>query len=579
VSSRPAESLIRTSLGETVPDLVVKGANIFDSFQGTFRVDDLAVKDGWIAGIGSFDGGIEVDGRDQYLLPGFVDCHVHIESSLCSPGEFARMVNASGTTAVVCDPHELANVAGAAGIVYFLKCTEDLPVDVYFMLPSCVPASHLERGGGELKAQALEPFLGHPRVLGLAEMMNYPGVLARNPEVMAKLRLGADRRCAPPDGHAPGLRGRNLSAYAAAGIATDHESVEAGELSEKLAAGLFMLLREGTAAKNLLNLLPAVTNFNSRFCGLATDDRNALDLAREGGINHMVRSALACGGGLPLPEILNMASLNGALHYRIPGTGALAPGWKADMALYKDLWSFRPSRVWKGGVETAREGASLIPETSPPLDPAVFCTIKAAPPGPEDIRAEGGNGSLVRVIGVRERELYTDKLTMELPTRAGEILPDPEKDIAKMVVVDRYRPCEKPAVGFIKGLGVRRGAIASTVSHDSHNLVAAGVSDRDILLAARRCIELQGGLVAVLDGRVLCELPLPLGGLMSTVSYTETAQRLAEFADASPAMGLKHGADPFMTLSFMSLPVIPSLKLTARGLVDVDSFCVVPLTA
>jgi adenine deaminase len=223
-----------------------------------------------------------VDGRDQYLLPGFVDCHVHIESSLCAPGEFARLVNAAGTTAVVCDPHELANVAGAPGIAYFLRATEDLPVDVYFMLPSCVPASPLERGGAELSARDLAPFLGHPRVLGLGEMMNYPGVLARDPGVMAKLALAPVGRGAPPDGHAPGLRGRTLSAYAAAGIGSDHESREGGELSEKLSAGLFMLLREGTAAKNLQNLLPAVTNFNSRFCALATDDRNALDLAARG---------------------------------------------------------------------------------------------------------------------------------------------------------------------------------------------------------------------------------------------------------------------------------------------------------
>jgi adenine deaminase len=578
LSSKPIESLIRTALGEIEPDMVIKGARIFDSFQGGFRAEDLAVKDGWIAGIGAYEGGAEVDGRDQYLLPGFVDCHVHIESSLCSPGEFARMVNALGTTSVVCDPHEIANVSGASGLVYFLKCTESVPVDVYFMLPSCVPASPIERGGAELPAAALEPFFGHPRVLGLGEMMNYPGVLSRDPEVLAKLRLGGDRRGCPPDGHAPGLMGRSLSAYAASGIGTDHESTEAGELSEKLSAGLFMLLREGSAAKNLLNLFPAVTHFNSRFCGFATDDRNALDLVREGGINHMVRTALA-SGTLPLPEIVNIASLNGARHYRIPGAGALAPGWKADMALYRDLWSFRPSRVWKDGVETAREGASLVPETRLPRDPAVFGTVRLGDIGGLDIRALAGDGARALVIGVREREIITEKLVMDLPRRGGELLPDPENDVAKMVVLDRYRPDTKPAVGFIRGLGVRRGAIATTVSHDSHNLAAAGASDRDILFAAGRCAELGGALVAALDGKVLCELPLPLGGLMSELSYQETAQSLAHFADTQSAMGLRPGFDPFMTLSFMSLPVIPSLKLTAKGLVDVDAFSVVPLTA
>ncbi|MDR1080300.1 MAG: adenine deaminase [Deltaproteobacteria bacterium] len=576
MSSIPVESLIRTALGETEPDLVVKGARVYDSFQGGFRAEDLAVKDGYVAGIGSYEGGVEVDGRDQYLLPGFIDCHVHMESSLCSPGEFSRMVNAAGTTTVVCDPHEIANVAGASGLVYFLKCTEELPTDVYFMMPSCVPASPIEKGGAELPAAALEPFMNHPRVLGLGEMMNYPGVLSRDPEVMAKLGLGRGRP-APPDGHAPGLMGRSLNAYAASGIATDHESTEAGELSEKLSAGLFMLLREGSAAKNLLNLLPAVTHFNSRFCGFATDDRNALDLIREGGINHMVRTALA-SGTMPLPEILNMASLNGALHYRIPRTGALAPGWKADMALYRDLWSFRPSRVWKAGAETAREGSSLVPETVLQRDPALFDTVRPGAYGESDIRARAPDGAKVLVIGVRERELVTDRLAMDLPRRAGEILADPELDVAKFVVSDRYRQA-KPAVGFIRGMGVRRGAIATTVSHDSHNLASCGASDRDIICAARRSAELGGGLVAALDGRILCELPLPLGGLMSDLSYQETAQRLAQFADTLAAMGLKPGSDPFMTLSFMSLPVIPSLKLTAKGLVDVDAFAVVPLTA
>ncbi|MDR1036444.1 MAG: adenine deaminase [Deltaproteobacteria bacterium] len=575
MSSIPVDSLVRTALGETEPDLVIKGASVYDSFQGSFRAEDLAVKDGYVAGIGTFDGGVEVDGRDQYLIPGFIDCHVHIESSLCSPGEFARMVNAAGTTTVVCDPHEIANVAGAAGLSYFLGCTNDVPADVYFMLPSCVPASPLERGGAELPAAALVPFFSHPRVLGLGEMMNYPGVLGRDPVVMAKLALGRGR-AAPPDGHAPGLMGRSLNAYAASGISSDHESQEAGELSEKLSAGLFMLLREGTAAKNLLNLFPAVTNFNSRFCAFATDDRNALDLTREGGINHMVRTALA-SGTLPLPEILNMASINGAIHYGIPRTGALAPGWKADMALYRDLWSFRPSRVWKAGTETAREGSSLVRETGPPRDPAVFGTVRPADFGEADIKALAPDGAKVLVIGVRHREIFTDRLVMDLPRRAGEILADPEHDVAKMVVADRYRPA-KPAVGFIRGLGVRRGAIATTVSHDSHNLAAAGTTDRDILCAARRCAELEGGLVAALDGRILCELPLPLGGLMSELSYQETAQRLAQFADSGSAMGLKPGIDPFMTLSFMCLSVIPSLKLTSGGLVDVDAFAVVPLT-
>jgi adenine deaminase len=583
LTSKPIKNLIRTALGELEPDLVVKGARVFDSFTGFFRQTDLAVKDGYIAGLGSYDCGRNVDGKNHYLLPGFLDSHVHIESSMCVPGEFARGVNAHGVTSVVADPHEIANVAGVDGLNYFLACSENLPVDVYFMLPSCVPATPLEKGGAILTAKDLAPFLSHPRVLGLGEMMNYPGVLSLDDEVLSKLNLA---QSLPPetlkrinlDGHAPGVVGRALTAYAASGISTDHEAMKAGELTEKLSAGIFMLLREGSAAKNLVNLLPGVTAFSSRFCGLATDDRHAVDLKLEGSINHLLRIAL--GSGLSgVPELINMASLNGAIHYGLKDVGALAPGYKADMALYGDLWSFRPSMVWKNGVLTAQNGESLVPEIGPGDDLKVRNTVRLGKINLKDLVAHATPSAKVRVIGMRERELVTDELILELPVRSGEFLSDPERDVSKIAVYDRYGSKSKPAVGFLKGLGIKRGAVSSTVSHDSHNLVTAGISDKDMILAAKRAAELGGGLVAVLDQKVLGELPLPIGGIMSALSLSETAAKLGALRETLQALGFSPDVDPFMSLAFMSLPVIPSLKLTSKGLVDVERASFVPLSA
>jgi adenine deaminase len=583
LTSKPIKNLILTALGELEPDLVVKGALIFDSFTGFFRQADLAVKDGYIAGVGSYDSSNNVNGKNQYLLPGFLDSHVHIESSMCVPSEFARGVNAHGVTSVVADPHEIANVSGLDGLSYFLENSENLPIDIYFMLPSCVPASPLEKGGAILTAKDLAPFLSHPRVLGLGEMMNYPGVLSLDDEVISKLKIAEDipdisLKRILLDGHAPGVVGRALTAYAASGISSDHEAVKAGELTEKISAGIFMLLREGSAAKNLVNLLPGVTSFSSRFCGLATDDRHAVDLKVEGSINHSLRIAL--GSGLSgLPELINMASLNGAIHYGIKDIGALAPGYKADMALYNDLWSFRPTLVWKNGILTAREGETLVPEIGPGDDSRVRNTVKLGKISQKDLTAHNGGRSKARVIGMREREILTDELILELPVRSGEFLSDPERDIVKIAVFDRYGSKSKPAVGFLKGLGLRRGALASTVSHDSHNLVVAGTSDKDIIVAAKRTAELGGGLVAVLDQKVIGELPLPIGGIMSPLPLKETAAKLTTLREVIQALGFSLDDEPFMALAFMSLPVIPSLKLTSKGLVNVESFSFVPLSS
>ncbi|MDR2459365.1 MAG: adenine deaminase [Deltaproteobacteria bacterium] len=582
MKEKPIKNLILTAMGDMEPDLVIKGALIFNSFTGFFTPADLAVKDGYIAGVGAYDSTVTIDGRNHYLLPGLMDSHVHIESSLCSPAEFARALNANGVTTVIADPHEIANVAGAKGIQYFLDASEGTPVNIFVMLPSCVPASDLECGGATLKAQDLLPFICHPRVLGLGEMMNFPGVLSLDPEVLEKMNLKwkdcPTRKEFYLDGHAPGLMGRSLTAYAAAGISSDHESTSCGELSDKLSSGIFCLLREGTAAKNLLNLLPIVTSFNSRFCAMATDDRHAIDLKVDGSINHLLRVALAARN-VSLPELINMASLNGALHYGLTDIGALAPGYRADMALYPDLWSFRPSMVWKDGVLTAREGKSLVPVIGPGKADAMRHSVKLGPIKAGDLKALASKSLKARVIGMRDSEIVTDELIMELPVRSGEFLSDPEKDIAKMAVFDRYRPESKPAIGFLKGLGLKRGAIGSTVSHDSHNLVVLGASDKDMIIAAKRLAAIEGGLIAVLDGKVLGELPLPIGGLMSTMTLLETANILGALLETLPRLGFGKTDDPFMPLAFMSLPVVPELKLTSKGLVDVKTSSIVPLNA
>jgi adenine deaminase len=566
-------------LGERPADLVIKGAKVFDSFTGRFREGDLAVAEGRVAAFGTYEGLERVDGKNQYLLPGFIDSHVHVESSLCSPGEFARAVNAHGVTAVIADPHEIANVAGADGLRYFLEASENAPVDIYFMLPSCVPATPLEKGGATLTAADLEPFLSHPRVLGLGEMMNYPGVLARDPEVLRKLSLKRGEKRIVLDGHAPGVLGKALDAYASTGISSDHEATQAGELTAKLASGLFMLLREGSAAKNLYSLLSAVTPFTSRFCGLCTDDRHAKDILADGSVNHLVRLAMA-SGLIPLPELINMASLNPAVHYGLDRVGALAPGFDADMALYHDLWSFRPSKVWKNGRLTAQDGVSSWPPPAPlESESRVRKSVVLGDPPVDCLRVSGKSGEKVRVIGLRENEIVTDCLLLELPTRKGLLLADPERNIAKIAVFNRYGARAEPAVGFLKNLGLRRGALASTVSHDSHNLVTVGASDADMLLCAQRARDLEGGLVVALDGKILAELALPLGGLMSLVSLSATAAAMTNLGEVLPALGFPEGADPFMPLAFISLPVIPSLKLTDRGLVDVDKFLYVPLRA
>ncbi|MDR1545865.1 MAG: adenine deaminase [Deltaproteobacteria bacterium] len=559
-------ALVDVALGRRPADLVVKNAQVYNPFIRAFERGDLAVAAGRSAGLGSFRGLAEVDARGGWLLPGFFDAHVHLESSMTGPAEFARTVCAAGTTTVVADPHEIANVAGLAGLEWLLAATENLPINVLIMLPSCVPATPLERGGAALSAADLAPWLGRPRVLGLGEMMNFPGVLAAAPEVTAKLALAE-----LVDGHSPGLSGAALAAYVGAGVSTDHECVSPAEAAERLALGMRVMLREGTAAKNLLALLPATTPANSPFCLFATDDRHARDLLEEGGVNHMV--ALAVAAGFDLPSVLNMAAFNGPLHYGLRDLGALTPGFRADMALYPDLTTFKPALVWKDGRLAARDGQALLDEASGETvdDAAVRGTVRLGELSSESLRVPAV-GPRLRAVGVTPGQVVTRHVILSPQPRAGLYEADPAADLAKLAVWNRYEAGGRPAVGFIQGLGLRRGALASTVGHDSHNLICAGADDADMLECARLLERMDGGLALVLGGRELASLPLPLGGLMSDRPMAETAAALERLTVAGRALGFDGRLDPFMTLAFMSLPVIPSLKLTAAGLVDVEAF-------
>ncbi len=564
------ERLIDVAMGRARASLVIKNARVFNAFTGEFAAGDVAVEGGYIAATGHYEGEENFDAKGAWLTPGLFDAHVHIESAMASPQEFARAVVARGTTGVVADPHEIANAVGVKGLAYILEATENVPLNVYVMLPSCVPATPLERGGAVLTASDLAPFLDHPRVLGLGEMMNYPGVIFKDPEVMAKLKMARGRQV---DGHAPGLSGPALAAYAAAGIRNDHECTGADEARERLALGMALLLREGSAAKNLLNLLPAVNDMNAQFCMLATDDRHPEDILREGHINHLLR--LAVRGGLSPASALRLAAFNGPRHFGLKDLGAVAPGYRADLALFPDLNDFNPTRVWKDGKLVAENGQCLAPPAEAD-ESALRTGLNIGEISADDFKVKAGAPRL-RTIGLIGGQIVTEHLVLKPRPVNGEYVADPENGLIKAAVLERHRGSGRLALGFLKGLGLSRGAVASTVAHDSHNLIVAGASDEDMLAAVRELKRLGGGLAVTLNGRVLESLPLPLGGLLSDRPVEEIAAKLSVMQKAARELGIAEGHDPFMTLAFMSLPVIGKLKLTESGLVDVEAFEVVPL--
>ena len=551
--------------GDEPADLVVRGGRVLSVFTKEWLEVDVAITDGFVAGLGEYDGKEILDASGRWVVPGFIDAHMHLESTKLLPDEFARLVLPLGTTAVVADPHELANVLGTDGVHWLLDACEGLPLDFYFMASSCIPASEFESPRRPLRAGDLESLLRRRRVLGLAEMMNYPGVIAGDESELVKLELAGT---AHVDGHAPGVLGRELNAYAAAGIRSDHEALTAEEGRERLRAGMWLLIREASMARNLLALLPLVAELGTNQIAFCTDDRDPEDIVENGHLNGMVREAVAAGIG---PEdALVLASYNPAVWHRLWNLGAIAPGYQADLLVLPDLVEFRPEVVLKRGREVGEIERPEVPEW-------VKHSVRIKPVSAADFRVPW-TGGRIRAIGLVEDQVVTESRDEEPAAVDGSAIADPGRDLAKIAVVERHLGTGRIGLGFVHGSGLTRGALASSVAHDAHNIVVVGMSDDDMVFAVTRLAELGGGVVAIEGGAVQAELALPVAGLLADAPLEEVISRSLACNDAARALGWS-GATPFLTLSFLGLSVIPHLKITDRGLVDVDLFEIVPLQA
>lgn len=565
------QRLLEVARGDRPADLFLRNARLINTISHEIEEAGIAVFEGRIAGIGDYDAKEVIDLRGGLLAPSLLDGHIHIESTLLTPPEFARAVVPLGTGGVFCDPHEIANVLGAPGIQFMLDSSEGLPLNIWVMVPSCVPATHMETAGASMSAADMKPFLRHPHVLGIAEVMNFPGVILGLDDVLQKVALAEGR---PVDGHAPGVRGKWLNAYVAAGIGTDHESTQLEEAREKLRRGMAVFIREGSTAKNLQALLPLVKPEIAHMFAFVSDDRHADELLAEGHMNATLRKAVKQGLD-PLLAVA-MASSNTARIFGVKETGALTPGRYADFVLFEDLKEFRPLRVWYRGQEVAREG-ELLSKISKCDTSRVTGTVRL-PDLTEKSLEVAVHSKLINVIDIIPDQIVTSRSIAALPTVNGHLTADASQDIAKMVVIERHGRGGTIGKGFVRGFGIASGAFASTVAHDSHNLICAGMSDSDMLIAARALAECGGGWVVVQNGKVLARLALPVAGLMSDKSAQEITPQLDELHRAARSIGCKLSS-PFMALSFLALPVIPSLKLTDLGLVDVDAFAQIPLEA
>ena len=560
--------LLAVARGDEPADLVVRGARVFSVFTREWLEGDVAVAGGRFAGVGSYEGSEIVEAGGSMLVPGFVDAHVHIESSMLTLERFAEVVLARGTTTIVADPHELANVVGADGVHWLLDAAAKVPLNVFVMAPSCVPASRFESPRAPLEPDDMEGILRRDGALGVAEMMDFPAVIAGEAPALRKL---ATPGATHVDGHAPGVSGHALNAYLAAGIGSDHEATTYEEALEKRRKGAWILIREASNARNLEALLPLVLRYGPERCAFCTDDREADVLLDEGHIDGMCRAAVT--GGLAVEDALVLASHNGAACHGLAGVGAIAPGYRADFCLLPDA-DFRPSRVYADGRLVAADGEA-IPLATPPLPERITDTVRVGALAASDFEITATGGP-VRVIELVPDQLLTES-SVESPRMDGGLaVADPERDLAKIAVVERHHASGRIGRGFVRGFGLRDGALASTVSHDAHNLIVVGASDDDMGVCVRRLVELGGGIVVVRDRVVLAELALPVAGLMSDRPSAAVAAALGELRGAARSLGVEVRA-PFMALSFLGLSVIPSLKITDRGLIDVDRFEVVSL--
>lgn len=553
---------IRQGQGAEPADIVLKGGQFLDLVSGELIASDIAITGGTITGtFGTYAGRTEIDISGKTVVPGFIDTHLHVESSLVTPLEFDRCVLRHGVTTAICDPHEIANVLGASGIRYFLDSAMATVMDLRVQLSSCVPATHLETSGAALSADDLKPFMDHPKVLGLAEFMNFPGVLAEDPGALAKLALFAGRHI---DGHAPLLRGKALNGYLAAGIRTDHETTTAEEAREKLSKGMHILIREGSVSKDLHALIPLITERNSPFIALCTDDRNPLDIAEEGHLDFMIRTAIAHGAE-PLAAY-RAASISAARAFRLHDRGLVAPGWRADLVILDDLRACRVSQV----ISAGRIVDDALFATRPQVSPVGYGSVKPPAVRASDFRI-AGDGKARPVIGVEPGKIITQHLVMNLPAEGSEVRCDAAQDAIKVAVVERHGINGNIGRGFVHGFGLKKGAIGSTVGHDSHNICVVGVDDADMALAVNHLREMGGGFVVINNGEVLAELALPIAGLMSDQSFETVGDKLVKLRAAAKSLGTVL-PEPFLQVAFLPLPVIPHLKISDKGLVDVDRF-------
>lgn len=562
--------MVEGARGKHPVDLCLRRCRLVNVLSGCIDPVDLAIHKGFIAGWGDYRAVQNIDAQDMYVCPGFIDGHVHMESSLLSPAQFCAAVTPWGTSGVVADPHEIANVLGLEGIRYFLEATTSVPTDVFFNLPSCVPATPLETAGASLRASDLCSMLPHPRLLGLAEMMNFPGVISALPEVIDKLILFQDR---PLEGHAPLLSGIGLNAYLQPGIGSDHECTGLAEAAEKLSKGMAIMIREGSQSKDMARLLPVVTDHTWPQCMLVSDDRHPDDLLREGHMNAIVNRAMDLG--MDPVRALTLATLTPARYFRLPRMGAVAPGYQADFSLSPTLNPWTPVRVFKRGIEVARDFKLIDSPDSwhqPPCPPSPM-KLDRLSRADLDVPAQDGR---LRTIGVMEGTILTRKVLISPKVEAGSVVSDTERDILKLAVYNRYVPGCPPAVAFAQGFGLKKGALATTVAHDSHNLIAVGASDSAILRVVEAVRKKGGGMAIGEENGPVLMLPLPIAGLMSNLPIREVVDRLEAMKKQALAWGSPL-SNPFMALSFLALPVIPELKLTDQGLVDVTSFSFVSL--
>ncbi len=556
------EELIAVARGDAPADTVLRGGQMFDVVTGALIDGDVAIFQGLIAGIGAAYEAREVfDVSGLTLVPGFIDTHLHVESSLLTPFEFDRCVGPRGVTTAICDPHEIANVLGVSGLEYFLSASERLLMDLRVNLSSCVPSTEMETSGARILASDLAPLMNHPQVSGLAEFMNYPGVIHRDPEAMAKLELFRGKHI---DGHAPLLSGADLNAYISAGIRTEHEATHASEAREKLQKGMRVLIREGSVSKDLEALAEVLDDFTSAYMCLCTDDRNPLDIAEQGHLDYMIRRLIE--RGCSARAVYRAASLSGAEAFGLKDRGQISPGKRADIVAVGSLEACDVQHVFAGGVRLCEEAYAARSLVSP----VGRASVNAPKVTAEAFRTTG-NRVETDVIGIIEGKIITEHLHEDIAIVDGDKRPDVSRDLVKIAVIERHGKNGNIATGFVRGFGLKRGAIASTVCHDHHNIAVVGADYDDMALAANRLSEIEGGFVVVEQGEVLAELALPLAGLMSLGSYETVHEQLIPLRAAAASLDVTLH-EPFLQLAFLALPVIPNLKITDRGLVDVNKF-------